>query len=69
LAPIPLLRALTVRAPLVRFAFNGVLFAITIGLRQHGISAAVIGLIQGANLAGGPALPARRLGRRLFFLG
>jgi MFS family permease len=50
---IPLLRALMVRAPLVNFAFNGVLFAITVGLRQHGISATVIGLVQGGIMAGG----------------
>ena len=58
---IPLLRALAIRAPLVNFAFNGVLFAITVGLRQHGVSATVIGLAQGAIMAGGvlgaPAAP------------
>jgi len=50
---IPLLRALAVRAPLINFAFNGVLFAITVGLRQHGVSATVSGLVQGAVMAGG----------------
>jgi MFS family permease len=50
---IPLLRAMAVRAPLVNFAFNGVLFAITVGLRQHGVSATIIGLVQGAIMAGG----------------
>jgi MFS family permease len=58
---IPLLRAMAVRAPLINFAFNGVLFAITVGLRQHGISATVIGLVQGAIMVGGvlgaPAAP------------
>ena len=50
---VPLLRAVMVQAPLENFAFNGVLFTITVGLRQHGTSAAVIGLVQGAIMAGG----------------
>ena len=50
---VPLLRAVMVRAPLVNFAFNGVLFTITLALRQHGTSAAVIGLVQAAIMAGG----------------
>jgi MFS family permease len=50
---IPLLRAMMVRAPLVNFAFNGVLFTITVGLRQHGTSATVIGLVQAVIMAGG----------------
>jgi MFS family permease len=50
---IPLLRAVAIQAPLVNFAFNGVLFAITIGLRQHGVSAVVIGLVQAGIMAGG----------------
>ncbi len=50
---IPLLRAVAVRAPLVNFAFTGVLFAITVGLRQHGVSATVIGLVQAAIMTGG----------------
>lgn len=50
---IPLLRAVAVLGPLVNFAFSGVLFAITVGLRQHGTSATVIGLVQGAIMAGG----------------
>jgi MFS family permease len=50
---IPLLRAVAVQAPLINFAFNGVLFAITVGLRQHGVSATVIGLVQAAIMAGG----------------
>jgi MFS family permease len=49
----PLLRAVAIRAPLINFAFNGVLFAITVGLRQHGVSATLIGLVQGAIMAGG----------------
>jgi MFS family permease len=50
---IPLLRAVVVLGPLINFAFNGVLFTITVGLRQHGTSATVIGLVQGAIMAGG----------------
>jgi MFS family permease len=50
---IPLLRTVVVLGPLVNFAFTGVLFAITVGLRQHGTSATVIGLVQGAIMAGG----------------
>jgi MFS family permease len=63
---IPLLRAVAVQAPLINFAFNGVLFAITVGLRQHGLSAIVIGLVQAAIMTGGvlgapvaPLLPGR----------
>lgn len=50
---VPLLRAVMVRGPLVNFAFNGVLFTITVGLRQHGTPAPVIGLVVGAIMAGG----------------
>ena len=50
---IPLLRAMMVQAPLENFAFNGVLFTITVGLRQHGTSAPVIGLVVGAIMVGG----------------
>ena len=50
---VPLLRAVMVQGPLVNFAFNGVLFTITVGLRQHGTSAPVIGLVVGAIMAGG----------------
>ena len=49
----PLLRAVAIRAPLINFAFNGVLFAITVGLRQHGVPATLVGLVQGAIMAGG----------------
>jgi MFS family permease len=71
---IPLLRAVAVLGPLVNFAFNGVLFAITVGLRQHGTSASVIGLVQGGIMAGGvlgaPVAPLlqRRLRPRAMFL-
>jgi len=49
----PLMRAVACLGPLVNFAFNGVLFTITVGLRQHGTSATVIGLVQAAIMAGG----------------
>ena len=49
----PLLRTVVVLGPLVNFAFNGVLFTITVGLRQHGTSATVIGLVEAAIMAGG----------------
>jgi MFS family permease len=49
----PFLRAVMILAPLINFAFNGVLFTITLGLRQHGSSGAVIGLVQAAIAAGG----------------
>jgi len=42
-----------VTAPLVNFAFTGVLFSVTLALRQHGTSSTVIGLVQAAIAAGG----------------
>jgi len=50
---VPILRAVVITAPLVNFAFTGVLFTITLALRQHGTSTAVIGLVQAAIAAGG----------------
>lgn len=50
---VPILRAVVIQAPLINFAFTGVLFTITIALRQHGTSTAVIGLVQAAIAAGG----------------
>jgi MFS family permease len=50
---VPTLRAVALTAPLENFAFNGVLFTIILALRQHGTSAAVIGLVQAAIMAGG----------------
>jgi MFS family permease len=50
---VPVLRAVTIQAPLVNFAFNGVIFTIILAMRQHGTSAAVIGLVQAAIVAGG----------------
>jgi len=42
----PLLRAVLIQAPLINFAFNGVVFTITVALRQSGSGAAVIGFAQ-----------------------
>jgi len=50
---VPILRAVTIQAPLVNFAFNGVIFTIILAMRQHGTSADVIGLVQAAIAAGG----------------
>jgi MFS family permease len=64
---VPILRAVLITAPLVNFAFNGVIFTITLALRQHGTSTAVIGLVQAAVMAGGllGAVVAPRLQGRL----
>jgi MFS family permease len=64
---VPLLRAVLLTAPLVNFAFNGVTFTITLALRQHGTSTAVIGLVQAAVAVGGlvGALVAPRLQGRM----
>jgi MFS family permease len=50
---VPILRAVTIQAPLMNFAFNGVIFTIILAMRQHGTSAAVIGLVQATIAAGG----------------
>jgi len=50
---VPLLRAVLITAPLVNFAFNGVVFTIILALRQHGTSSVVIGLVQAAITVGG----------------
>jgi MFS family permease len=49
----PLLRAAVIMAPLINFAFNGVIFTITVALRQHGIAPGIIGLTQAGIAAGG----------------
>jgi MFS family permease len=50
---VPILRAVMITSPLTNFAFIGVIFTITLALRQHGTSTAVIGLVQAAVAAGG----------------
>ncbi len=62
-----LLRAVVIQAPLINFAFNGVIFTITLALRRHGTAPGVIGLVQAAIAVGGllGALAAPRLQGRL----
>jgi len=64
---VPILRAVVIQAPLVNFAFTAVIFTITLALRQHGTSPAVIGLVQAAIAAGGllGAIAAPRLQGRM----
>ncbi len=47
------LRAVMIQSPLINFAFTGVIFSVTLALRQHGTSASVIGLTQAGIGAGG----------------
>ncbi len=63
----PLLRAVVLLAPLINFAFSGVIFTITVALRQHGTSPGIIGLAQAGIAAGGllGAVIAPRLQGRL----
>ncbi len=49
----PILRAVIIQAPLINFAFTGVIYTVTLGLRHHGTSASVIGLTQAAIMVGG----------------
>jgi MFS family permease len=49
----PLLRAVVIQAPLVNFAFNGVIFTITLALRRHGTAPGIIGLAQAGIALGG----------------
>ncbi len=64
---VPILRAVLLQAPLVNFSFTGVIFTITLALRQHGTATAVIGLVQAAVAAGGlfGAIVAPRLQGRM----
>jgi len=48
-----LLRAVIVQAPLINFAFSGVIFTVTLSLQHNGTSASVIGLTQSAIMVGG----------------
>jgi len=50
-----LLRAAVIMAPLINFAFTGVIFTITVALRQHGVAPGIIGLAQAGIAAGGLA--------------
>lgn len=63
----PLLRLVLFDAPLINFAFNGVLFTITLALRQHGTAPGTIGLAQAGIALGGVlgAVIAPRLQGRL----
>jgi len=63
----PLLRAVVIIAPLTNFAFSGVIFTITVSLRQHGVAPGVIGLVQAGIMAGGllGAIAAPRMQGRL----
>jgi hypothetical protein len=62
-----LLRAVVIQAPLVNFAFTGVIFTITLALRRHGTAPGIIGLAQAGIALGGllGAVIAPRLQRRL----
>jgi MFS family permease len=62
-----LLRAVVIMAPLINFAFNGVIFTITVALRQHGVAPGIIGLAQAGIMVGGlvGAIIAPRLQGRL----
>jgi MFS family permease len=62
-----LLRAVVIIAPLTNFAFNGVIFTITVSLRQHGVAPGIIGLAQAGIAAGGliGAIAAPKLQGRL----
>lgn len=63
----PILRAVAIQIPLVNFAFTGVIFTVTLALRQHGTSTEVIGLVQAAIAVGGllGAIVAPRLQGRM----
>jgi MFS family permease len=64
---VPILRAVVIQTPLVNFSFAGVIFTVTLALRQHGTSTAMIGLVQAAIAGGGllGAVVAPRLQARM----
>jgi MFS family permease len=64
---VPILRAVVIQVPLVNFAFTGMVFTVTLALRQHGTSTEVIGLVQAAIAVGGllGAIVAPRLRGRM----
>jgi MFS family permease len=47
------LRVVLILAPLINFAFTGAIFTVILGLRQHGVSAAVIGVAEAVISVGG----------------
>ena len=61
------LRAILLQAPLINFAFAGAIFTVTLGLRQHGSSATVVGIAQAVIMVGGllGAIAAPVIQRRL----
>lgn len=64
---VPILRAVAITAPLMNFAFTGVIFTVTLSLRHHGTSTTVLGLVQATIAAGGllGAIVAPRLQGRM----
>jgi MFS family permease len=48
-----LLRAVIVQAPLINFAFSGVIFAVILGMRHDGVSAPEIGVVESLMMVGG----------------
>lgn len=49
------LRAVIIQAPLINFAFTGVIFTVILAMRHHGTSATTIGLTEAAIMVGGLA--------------
>lgn len=49
----PLMRAVLVQAPLINFAFTGLFFVVTVGLRSDGKSGTEIGVVNAVIMAGG----------------
>jgi MFS family permease len=49
----PLMRAVLVQAPLINFAFTGLFFTVTVGLRSDGKSGTVIGIVNAVIMVGG----------------
>jgi MFS family permease len=66
-----LLRAVLIQAPLINFAFNGVIFTVILSLRHAGRSATEIGLIESSIMVGGllGAIAAPKLQGRLSLSG
>jgi MFS family permease len=49
----PRLRAVVIQAPLLNFAFNGIIYGVILGMRVNGKSAATIGFVQSLIMVGG----------------